>query len=100
MIRVRIEASARGAAREGQLDGARLVDFADEHRAPISFSCRGGTCGTCRVRVLDGAALLEPPRARERETLAYFGDGPDVRLACVARAARGASGALRLVALD
>lgn len=100
MIRVRVEASARGPGCEGVLDGARLLDFADEHRASIGFSCRGGTCGTCRVRVLEGAELLSPPGAREAETLAFFGDGPDVRLACVARVARRGDGVLRVVALD
>ncbi len=100
MIRVRVEASTHGVACEGEVDGGRLLDFADEHRAAISFSCRGGTCGTCRVRVLEGGALLAPRSERESETLAVVGDGPDVRLACVARVTRGVSGTLRIVALD
>jgi len=50
--------------------------------------------------VLEGAHLLAPPSAREAETRAWFGEGPDVRLACVARAVAGGRGLLRLVALD
>lgn len=100
MTRVHIEASSHGPAVEGELDGGRLLDFIDEHHAAVAFSCRGGTCGTCRVRVIDGAHLLSSPRARERETLAFFGDGPDVRLACLLVVAERAGADLRLVSVD
>ena len=79
--------------------GARLLDLCDEARAPIPFSCRGATCGTCRVRVLSGAELLQPAEVAERETLALFGDDDDVRLACVVRLAGGAGG-VRLALAD
>ena len=79
--------------------GARLLDLCDEARAPIPFSCRSATCGTCRVRVLSGAELLTPADATERETLALFGDGDDVRLACVVRLT-DAAGGVRLALAD
>ena len=70
--------------------GGRLLDLCDEARAPIPFSCRSATCGTCRVRVREGAGLLEPSDAAEKETLEIFGGPPDTRLACVARVRAGA----------
>jgi ferredoxin len=66
--------------------GARLVDLCDEESAPVPFSCRSASCGTCRVDVLEGADLLEPPRDEELDVLDIFGDDPARRrLACQAR---------------
>jgi ferredoxin len=72
-------------------DGACLVDLCDERNAPVPFSCRSASCGTCRVEVLEGAELLEPPRDEELDVLDIFGDDPARRrLACQARARPGA----------
>jgi ferredoxin len=77
-------------------DGGSLVDLCDDHRAPVPFSCRSASCGTCRVDVLDGAELLEPPRGDELEVLDLFGDDPaHRRLACQARV-RAGGGRLRV----
>ena len=81
MIRVRF-------ASEGfELDlpaGERLLDAIDEQGitglAPLA--CRGATCGTCRVRVERGAALLMSPASDEQRTLRELGCGADERLAC------------------
>jgi 2Fe-2S ferredoxin len=79
-------------------EGGRLLDVLDESgepgdeaRAPIAFSCRGATCGSCRVEVLAGAELLEPPERDERETLALVGAPASDRLACqaIVRAGHG-----------
>lgn len=68
----------------------RLVDLCDETSAPVPFSCRSASCGTCRVLVLAGAELLAPPREDEVEVLAVFGDDPArTRLACQARVKPG-----------
>jgi ferredoxin len=68
-------------------DGGRLLDVCDDVRAPVAFSCRGASCGTCRVQVIAGADLLAPPALDEREVLALF-DAPPAppshRLACQA----------------
>jgi ferredoxin len=76
--------------------GARLVDLCDEESAPVPFSCRSACCGTCRVQVLQGPDLLEPPAEDELEVLDAFGDDPrSVRLACQARV-RATEGTLRV----
>jgi ferredoxin len=77
-------------------EGGRLLDVCDElavapnaspgRVAPVPFSCRGATCGSCRVDVIEGTDVLEPPSANEQETLAVFGDDPTRRrLACQLR---------------
>ena len=70
-------------------DGGRLVDICDDARAPVPFSCRGASCGMCRVDVLEGADQLSPPDRYERNVLASFGDPPTRRLACAASVAPG-----------
>ena len=77
-------------------DGGRLLDICDEVTAPIPFSCRSATCGTCRVDVLEGAEVLDPPGPEECETLATLGDdGSRRRLACKAHV-RATNGRLHL----
>jgi ferredoxin len=84
------DASAPTVAAEAP-DGARLVDLCDETNASVPFSCRSSSCGTCRVDVLEGAELLEPPRDEELDVLDIFGDDPARRrLACQARVRPGA----------
>nr|PZN17643.1 MAG: ferredoxin [Pseudomonadota bacterium] len=69
-------------------EGGDLVDICDYHLAPIPFSCRSASCGTCHVEVLEGADLLEPPEGPEAELLELLGGGP-YRLACQARVRPG-----------
>jgi 2Fe-2S ferredoxin len=77
-------------------EGGKLVDLCDEHTAPVPFSCRSASCGTCRVLVLEGAELLEPPEEEELELLQLMGDDPArSRLACQARV-RAGPGRLRI----
>jgi ferredoxin len=81
-------------------DGGPLIDLCDELNAPIPFSCRSASCGTCRVDVLEGAALLEPPADEELDVLDVFGDDPaSRRLACQLRVRQG-PGRLRVRAAD
>ena len=71
--------------------GAALVDLCDELNAPIPFSCRSASCGTCRLVVLEGAQLLAPAEDDEIQVLDAFGQAPpDRRLACQAKLANGA----------
>jgi ferredoxin len=77
-------------------DGGELVDICDDAYAPIAFSCRSVTCGTCHVRVLEGAEHLEPPAAEELELLDLLGTLPNRRLACQV-VVRPGPGCLRIV---
>lgn len=70
-------------------DGGDLLDICDEVLAPIAFSCRSASCGTCHIEVLEGAELLEKP-AEDEEDLLDLLDGPEnARLACQARVKPG-----------
>ncbi|MDP9002512.1 MAG: (2Fe-2S)-binding protein [Myxococcota bacterium] len=81
-------------------DGGRLVDLCDERSAPVPFSCRSASCGTCRIDVIQGAELLEPARSDELEVLDLFGDHPSRRrLACQAHVRPG-PGFLRVRAAE
>ncbi len=76
--------------------GAALVDLADEVNAPIPFSCRSASCGTCRLVVLEGASLLAPADDDELQVLDAFGQAPpDRRLCCQAKLLEG-SGTVRV----
>jgi ferredoxin len=66
--------------------GATLVDVCDDAHAPVPFSCRGASCGTCRVAVVEGADQLESPADEELDVLDAFNmKAPKFRLACQAR---------------
>jgi len=79
-------------------EGGELVDICDEYLAPIPFSCRSASCGTCHVEVMEGAEFLDPPGSAEAELLALLGGGPAHRLACQARV-RSGPGIIRLRAV-
>jgi ferredoxin len=50
--------------------------------ANIQYLCMGGTCGTCRIRVLQGQESLSPIEPGERH---FFPDSTgELRLACQA----------------
>lgn len=71
-----------------------LIDICDEVMAPIPFSCRSATCGTCGVRIVEGQELVDPPGGTERMLRDQCGrDGR--RFACALRVRPG-RGTLRL----
>jgi ferredoxin len=66
--------------------GDRLLDVLDDlasHGLPIA--CRGGNCGTCRVRVIEGECVLVPPTAAEQKLLELCGAQRSERLGCQIR---------------
>jgi ferredoxin len=98
--RIEFEESHAGRAKTVDApEGGALVDICDEAYAPVPFSCRSATCGTCHVVILEGADLLEPPGDDERELLAVLRGPPGSRLACQA-GVRAAAGTLRLKPMD
>ena len=60
--------------------GTPLQEIADAAGADLTFGCRSGSCGTCRVRILGGPCSLMGPE--ERDFLEALGAGEDQRLAC------------------
>ncbi len=62
--------------------GMRLLDLAAAVDCDITFGCRSGTCGTCRIKVIEGGANLSPMQAEERDFLQGFSAGKDERLGC------------------
>lgn len=74
--------------------GARLLDvlddFAGDHGLPLA--CRGGNCGICRVRVLEGEHELEQPAAAELAQLVQSGAQLGERLGCQICVSEKASG--------
>ena len=99
MPQIRFEASAEGPAVDVDVpEGGRLVDICDDARAPVPFSCRSASCGTCRVEVLEGADLLLPAKDDELDVLSIFGS-ERCRLACQA-VVRPGGGLVRLRAVE
>jgi ferredoxin len=98
--RLLIETTPPDAAVEAdEPGGGRLLDLCDDHGAPVPFSCRSGSCGTCRIEVIEGETMLDPPGAEEQEVLEIFGDPPGRRLACLVRVLEG-PGLVRLRVVD
>lgn len=62
--------------------GTSLQRIADAAGADITFGCRTGSCGTCRVRIAEGRSHCSDPGAEERDFLAGLDAPPDQRLAC------------------
>lgn len=80
--------------------GGDLRDACDQAAAPVPFSCRSTSCGTCRVDVVEGRELLDEPGDDERRVLDAFDDaaGPR-RLACTAKV-KSDPGLIRVRACD
>ena len=59
------------------------VDIFDDHpQVAVPLSCRSTHCGSCLLRVVEGAAHLEAASDWERQTVAKFGSDPGLRLGC------------------
>ena len=100
MPKIVFEASESGpAVAVDEPSGGRLVDICDEAEAPIPFSCRGASCATCRIEVLEGAELLYPPSAEEQDLLSTMHEPAGRRLACSATV-RALPGLLRIRSIE
>lgn len=62
--------------------GTGLAEIATVAGADLTFGCRAGSCGTCRVRVKEGLEHCSPMTAEERDFLSGLDVPPDQRLAC------------------
>ncbi|MGO8997801.1 MAG: 2Fe-2S iron-sulfur cluster-binding protein [Polyangiaceae bacterium] len=81
-------------------EGGALVDTCDDNNAPVPFSCKSASCGTCRIEILEGADELLPPADEELDVLDLFHmEAPGYRLACQAKMKPGLA-TLRVRAVD
>ncbi len=62
-----------------------ILDLCDIQNLELPHGCRSGSCGTCRVKVTSGAELLKQRSFLEHDTLDYYKDSEDIRLACRAK---------------
>jgi 2Fe-2S ferredoxin len=100
MPKLIIESITRPALEVSVPEGGSLADVCDAHTADVPFSCRGASCGTCRVDVLEGAELLEAPKDEELDVLDIFGDDATKRrLACQSHM-RAGGGTVRVRAVN
>jgi ferredoxin len=99
MIRVRFEPSGFEVDAE---PGEAIMDITDANpAADVPYSCRAATCGTCRVRVIEGGNALSVADIDEIEVLDIFGDTPDeVRLCCQTKLVDGAATQVTLKVCD
>jgi len=74
-----------------------IFDALDNHGEKLPHGCLAGSCGACRIEVIEGDENLKPPSAIELNTIeaivenyekrhgAGSCDGKKIRLACRAR---------------
>jgi ferredoxin len=62
--------------------GSSFLDIVEASGADVTFGCRTGTCGTCRIRIEKGMEHLNIPGQEERDFLASLKALPDERLGC------------------
>lgn len=68
-------------------DGSSLVQL--EGKCGLLFACKVGSCGSCLVKVIEGAENLEPPNEQEKGGLEAFATQPNQRLCCQAKIKKG-----------
>jgi adenylate cyclase len=86
-----------GGAKVRSAVGPTLLEISRGHGIAHASECGGrARCGTCRVKITEGAASLPVPSLAERFTLARVKAPEDVRLACQIRPT-APLGVLRLV---
>jgi ferredoxin len=62
--------------------GQSFLDIDSENETPLLFGCMAGACGTCKIKVVEGASNISPMEDHERSFLESIDAQPDERLAC------------------
>lgn len=66
--------------------GSSLTELIQKNGWPIPFGCENGICGTCLIKISEGAANLNEPNEHEAQTLKAMGKADGMhRLACQCR---------------
>ena len=67
-------------------DGTSILEACKQAGMSLNTACEGDfLCGFCKIRVLEGLASLDPPKADEKQMLGALHAKPDERLACQSR---------------
>lgn len=62
--------------------GTSYLEFCRAHNVPQDFGCTVGSCGTCRLEILEGAENVNASTEDERETVEMCTDVEGARLGC------------------
>jgi ring-1,2-phenylacetyl-CoA epoxidase subunit PaaE len=67
--RVTIKLDGRASDFDLRPDGPGVLEAALEVRSDLPFACRGGVCGTCRAKLLEGTVAMDVNYALEPEEI-------------------------------
>ena len=70
---------------EFENEDAALLEILEKKGLPLPHGCRSGNCGSCVIKVLEGADKLSDISYLENDTLDRFDDKTSLRLSCRAQ---------------
>jgi ferredoxin len=62
--------------------GTKFLDLCRQQKVKHDFGCTVGSCGVCRLELVEGAAHVDPSSADEQETVSMSTDHAGARLGC------------------
>lgn len=62
--------------------GTTFLDLCKQQKAKHDFGCTVGSCGVCRLELVEGASNVDPITTDEKDTLALATDHKNARLGC------------------
>lgn len=67
--KITIKLDGRTTGFELELNGASILDAALHQGCDLPFACKGGVCGTCRAKLLEGKVSMDANFALEKEEM-------------------------------
>lgn len=62
--------------------GTPFIQIVEASNADVTFGCRNGTCGTCRIRIETGLENISMPLREEKDFLESLEANGNERLGC------------------
>ncbi|APJ03352.1 2Fe-2S iron-sulfur cluster-binding protein [Silvanigrella aquatica] len=62
--------------------GSTFQQIVDASGADVTFGCRNGTCGTCRIKIEKGTENISPMEREEKDFLQSIEANSNERLGC------------------
>lgn len=62
--------------------GSAFQEIVEASGADVTFGCRNGTCGTCRIRIEEGLENISKPNREEQDFLESIEAESNERLGC------------------